>query len=484
MRTESVVLKDFKGWNSATVWGSTVADNELVDATNVVITEQNTIVRRRGFSSSSTISTVALGARNMIKYQTPTVDLIIMANSAGTSLVSKTGVLSTNNATLTNTSCVVQFSDLAYIFSPVTNQMATVNSAGTFVTAVANVFATTALVHKRRIFTANNLSSTNVSQIRYSEVFDIGAFTGVTGWPALNTIDVNTGDGDSINSIVELNDSLIIFKTNSTWVLYTDGSPASWSLKRLHSSIGCGFRDSPIVVKGLLYFVSPSAVFRTDGTSFDELSRPIFNVTGSFDASSASLINDGSAAYWNGLYIINPVPTSQVLYVFNTLNETWTRWSTPVAFARFLTYEDDPFYPLISPRYRSSGSGVELWTSTIVGSFTDTSGDFSSSVTFKPMTFDTPNKWKRIISVDVELESQVASTTVEYTAWGEPNDIIKNMVQTISPKVTSSGLHRFPGVGRCRACRVKLESSSPSAVEIMSISYNLLESQSSVGKKH
>lgn len=484
MRTESVVLKDFKGWNSATVWGSTIEDNELADATNVFITERNTIRRRRGFSNPGNIGTVALGARSMLKYQTPNIDVIIMGHSAGTALVARTGGLNTNNGTLTNTSCVVQFNDIAYIFSPTTNQMATVTSAGTFTLSVANVFATTALVHKRRIFTANNLSATNVSQIRYSEVYDIGSFTGAPGWPTLNTIEVNTGDGDSINTIVELNDALIIFKTNSTWVLYTDGSPSSWSLKRLHTSIGCAYRDSAIVIKGLLYFQASNAVYRTDGTSFDEISRSISNVVALFSPISASLINDGSAIYWDGLYIINPIPESQVLYVFNTINETWTRWSTPVAFARFVSYEESAFYEMMAPRYRVSGTGVELWDTSIVASYTDEGVDYESSVTFKPLSFDTPNKWKRILSVDVELEAGASSTTVEYTAWGEPNDIIKNVIQTISPKVTSSGLHRFPGVGRCRACRVKLESLSQSSVEIMSLSFNLLESQVAVGKKH
>lgn len=485
MKVNPVVISKFKGLNTATSdWA--LEDNELSEATNVIITEQGTIKRRKGIFRGNAITGVGQQAYSLCRFKTASIDVNIIASNNGVHLVANdSSVVSSDGGT--HVSCAVQYNDIAFVFSYITEQMMTFSASGVKTLNQANFQATEATVHKARCFIANNRSSINPSVVRFSELYTVSPWLGASGWPTNNTIDIQPGDGDTITAIVDYNDSLLVFKTSSTWVIYTDGNPSQWTVKKLHNSIGCVGRDTPTIINNLVYFQSATAVYRTDGTTFEEISRPIQNVFQLYTSTDPSVINYNSATYWNGLWIMNPDPASIVLYVFNTYNDTWTKWVPPTNFGRFQTYPTSSANTFRVPEFRTTAGTVELWSGDSVSPYYDNTVSshvpYSSFVTFKPQDLGLPSVRKRNVSTDVEL-SDTAVDARPLTLELLKDGIVTSSTKTSGGNFTTSCLYRFKGAGWCRYLTPRLNTNAEDPMEINSISLNMIPSKSNVGRNH
>jgi hypothetical protein len=96
-----------------------------------------------------------------------------------------------------------------------------------------------------------------------------------TSWPSTNFIDVSPGDGDVLVNMVPYTDVVFIFKKTSIWALHIEADPADWSLRQVNDRIGCVGKYALQQHKEQVYFISLDGVYRTDFTSFEELSIPI-----------------------------------------------------------------------------------------------------------------------------------------------------------------------------------------------------------------
>lgn len=144
-------------------------------------------------------------------------------------------------------------------------------TAGTFSLAGTYGDATHITFFKDRGFTVN--SNASWDRVVYSGIAPTPT-SGSSFWS--NSFDVGSGDGDWLVCTIPFNDALIIFKSRSTWILYgVESSPDEWILKQLNPSLGCISRGACLVHENLLYFESVDGIYRTDGTSFEEVSAPI-----------------------------------------------------------------------------------------------------------------------------------------------------------------------------------------------------------------
>ena len=121
-----------------------------------------------------------------------------------------------------------------------------------------------ACYHKGRLFLADN---TNVyySKLDMTESFDPDAYE-----------TPNPSDGQALTGIVSIFDLLIIFKTNSVYVLVGD-DPDTWAIRPIDNTIGCSTARSIVLTEGKLYWYSEQGpVMWGGGLDKPELLGPPF----------------------------------------------------------------------------------------------------------------------------------------------------------------------------------------------------------------
>lgn len=146
--------------------------------------------------------------------------------------------------------------------------------------------------------------------IRFSDPGNFGS------WPAANTIGF-PGDGQPVIGIIPFRDNLVIFRSQSTYVLQMAGAatPSNWVLRELAFGLGCVNEQAMAVYRDVLFFSSFTGIYATDLTTLTKVSEPIdkvFNGRASQIAGGASTIPvtwgtacpDQIVVYNNKLYCI------------------------------------------------------------------------------------------------------------------------------------------------------------------------------------
>jgi hypothetical protein len=171
-------------------------------------------------------------------------------------------------------------------------------------------------VHKNRMFLAGN--PTNPSRLYFSELGD------PENWPVLYFIDIGKGDGDKITGFGVLLDNLVIFKTNSIWVLQGD-SPSNFVLRKVVDGYGSVSQTSITNVKETLAAFTKDGVFFFDGVrsalASEKIEKTIKNLNKSYLSLASAVFFD------NKLYIAVPEGDSMknnLVLVFDTLRTAWT----------------------------------------------------------------------------------------------------------------------------------------------------------------
>lgn len=495
MRTTPVVVDKFGGMNYLTGYASSIEDNQLKDAVNVIVDEQGVIRRRKGFDSVQSITGPGNNAHILGKHQASSSLLFIAAPTTGVTLAAPNGAVTWTEASLTSAKAVTQYDSNSYIFSYQTQQIMKVDSFGNRTANWANVQGSFALSHKGRIF-VTNLYTGLKDRIRYSQLYTDPTnpnFSGAGAWPAANTLDVSPGDGEPIVAMIEYNDNIIIFKRTSTWILYTDGSPlTSWKLQKLNDNLGCVGVYTPVVIGSLLYFMSANGVYRTDGTTFEEISRPIANVWRNFTHNNDTFLYTRSAVEWDGLYIINPEWSDEEWYIFNTRNDTWTRWHTPVNFSRMIPNDDQPLRPLRMMKY--GVTSAELWETNDLSGYQDGEGSpspYDSEIVFKTFDFGQPDTWKYVPQVELAFVRDVA-TGGEVTCLVQVEYVIDALNGAAIPAQLNLTidindfyfLYRLKGPGRFRYLSTRVYTSALSDMALEKLIFHMIQMKGAVGYAH
>ena len=105
--------------------------------------------------------------------------------------------------------------------------------AGGPVVVAAMPRATKCVVHKNRLYLCpGDTATTNASRLSFSAAADF------TSWPGTSFIDVQPGDGDTLNNIAVYQDNLLLFKGESTHVLAYDLDPVDAILREINPVVG------------------------------------------------------------------------------------------------------------------------------------------------------------------------------------------------------------------------------------------------------
>ena len=483
MRGNPITLKGFEGLFNPGDQGvldpaGSIPDTGFTQAYNCLFTNSKTIRVRKGIqplNNSDYQSLRILGIYN---------GLLVFSHNGGvktvnTSTGSEGTIDGSNPAALT-----LEYNDVLYLFYATSGNIRTWN--GTTLTATAlNYQATVGVNFKSRFWVVpNQASGVASSQVRYTDIFAVNAPNTASGWSNGGTIDVDSDDEDFITALVVLNDTLIIFKRQSTWALYVSGSPSTWTLRNLHPQIGCIGGKTAKVIGGLIYFRATSGVYRTDGTTFEKLSN---NVDGNFKkpagAVDAATCNLRSATWWQNYYLIQDGLPSGLIDVYNIDNGAWSVWLCQ-------DYDlQDPFWyelgntsDLIFVDYDSSAATgrVVKYQDGIASFFdgNDLDTPYQLQLRTKWFDFDQPmeNKMIREVAIDTSIEWELSDSSVTISV-NLSNDggvhALRSYTITSSFANTLRNLFRFRGMFRTRTAMLDITSTAVNDMEINSITFDV-----------
>lgn len=334
-----------------------IPDTELVECTNFDLNVTGELTKRTGFRQLLSTNLPAAATTLLGYYQTDTLNQVLARS--GTNLYYS--VDAGNIWTLIaggpwgNVEFGVQYTNKFYL---VRRDAVMLLWDGTTMTAITgSPMGSHVIAYKDRLFVINTYAAGSLSsRLYYSKVAD---FT-VTGWLSTGFIDISTGDGDYNVVMTQLQDVLFVFKSRSTWLLYVSGDPTTWTVRNASPEIGCISRYTPKEIESYLYFVGLRGVYRTDGTTFSEISRKIQFTFLNQSASNAEL-NKAFAGWWQDRYIIFFSFVSQTStwgsltsfswnsfgtwgsvsgsyyksYVYHLRNSAWTQWEPASTIAPF-----------------------------------------------------------------------------------------------------------------------------------------------------
>jgi hypothetical protein len=219
------------------------------------------------------------------------------------------------------------------------------------------------IVHKNRLYICpGNTATTNESRLSFS---DAATFT---SWPGPNFIDVQPGDGDTLNNVVVYQDNLLLFKGESTHVLAYDLDPADAILREINPVVGSDGSFGVTQYENTVYVLHRNKVYEVVNYNFNLINVKLPLVfdntlptltTTRFEPQHLSLLGERLVVrYYNKTY------------VYNVRTKAWSEWAKTDDTS---SIEWHIFGPLVRAR-DLSGSGLDSYYTGY--SFTVSSGGY------------------------------------------------------------------------------------------------------------
>lgn len=423
MSDPSIQIRGFTGLNVRESKNA-VKDTELTSVMNFDLGATGQLIKRSGFEQLHGGVTLGANSVHVLGFFSTAAYKQIIARSGNELYYSTDGIAWTivPGGPWADVEWGVQYTDKFYM----------VRSTGTVIvwtgvvaaSVVGSPSGTYCRVFKDRLFVLNTLGAgVNASRLRFSEPFDF------TAWPAVNYVGVGEGDGDWLIAVHEIQDMLLVFKANSTYVLFVQGDDfLSWVLRPFRTRIGCISKYSLVPYQGFLYFAGPDGIYTTNGSAVDLISSPVGPY---FELVTVALatVNTLSAFIWDDKYVISlptfanpPVwsdfnaftwnqllntlwaggSTQDIVLVYHILNGGWTLWDVK-GFSphRFVTVANTPSLKGIYSGTREVTGKIVRYGNDI---YLDNEATYVSSMETKQFDFGKPTEKKRGKWIGIEVE--------------------------------------------------------------------------------
>ena len=489
-----VKLGPFSGGLNTYSDSSLIGDTQLSECTNMELDLNGSLVNRFGFTVEGTGSSLP---SNLIVVGTGTFNNVtyIIGNSSGGVYYYVPGspgtwTLISGTSTL-NCAVAVQFQDVMYLFADPTSTTASGSWAftGSFATVANMPRATTAIVHKGRIYASPGLNST--SSAERSKIYFCGS-NAPTDWTTSGTaaaagnVIVNQGDGLGICKIMVYADNILIFKPESIHFFSFDTSVGSGVIRKLTDVGGTLSRFTAVVHENTVYFYYRGSVYKMINNNVIKIS------------SSITLVKNVANGNTNTIISLSVVEDRLILkyyynyYVYNIITQTWSIWNSNYDPAFFTVIPRDN-NSLLENKYLATqcntGTYNKNWylispTSTSV--FDGTNTPIQCSITTKTTDMGINHAYKKLFhwgvdvlgsqSVDGRAYIIVGRSLPTWNAistytWNDlagstwNNLLIDNYVQTIvSPQAALARQYLKLGLGlRFRQIRFNVRSTTNTA---------------------
>lgn len=242
------------------------------------------------------------------------------------------GTVGTATGTITDQSrWLVHVAGTTYIGFKDTMGVRILSGSAIAASAIVNspVGSAMAVYHKGRIF--SDVFATR-GRIAFSD--PISPTAPIATWQTTNIINLNVENLDLITGFASLGDLLLIFFTNSVWVLYVQGtSPADWVARKISNGLGAApsVAGAGVCVYGNeVFFISKNGVYKTNSSSFVNLATKIWDPLSGISALNYAIATNGHwrITVWNGnLVVVGVTGFGTYNYIYNIALSAWTSWN-------------------------------------------------------------------------------------------------------------------------------------------------------------
>jgi len=311
---------------------SYIADNELVDCINFEVDLDGCLVSRPPIKSIAENDTWIDRIKCLGRGFIGGTAYILGCNTSGT------WVFSGGSWTLVTdqviASCVAQYNNALYFLSvpgsttvslgkwTPDNDYEDVSNANlaTMMGGAGNLGGNNLFVYKDRLFIVpGNTKEENISRLIFSDAGNAEAYSTTTQF-----IDVNPGDGESLNDLAVYDDNLFLFKTDSTYVLSYTGSPSNAELLKINPVIGCEFSGLVVAWENSLFVLHRNKLYEIYNYTWTQVNVKMPFV---FDATvGAQPKMDFYALSLLGERLLCRIANN--LYVYGLRTKTWSRWES------------------------------------------------------------------------------------------------------------------------------------------------------------
>lgn len=208
------------------------------------------------------------------------------------------------------------------------------------------------IVHKNRLYVCpGENATTNASRLTFSQSADF------TTWPGANFIDVQPGDGDTLNNAVVYQDNLLLLKGESSHVLAYDLDPVDAILREINPVVGSTGSFGVVQYENTVYVMHHNKVYEVTNYNYSLLNLKVplvfdnalpTGTTTRYENQHLSLVGERLLVrYYNRTYS------------FQLRTRTWGEWRKTDSSS---TIEWHIFGPFIRAR-DLSGSGLDNYYS-------------------------------------------------------------------------------------------------------------------------
>lgn len=289
------------------------------------------------------------------------------------------------------------------------------------------------IVHKNRLYLCPGETATsNSSRLHFSQSADF------TTWPGSNFIDVQPGDGDTLNNAVVYQDNLLLFKGESTHALAYDLDPIDAVLREVNPVVGSHGSFGVTQYENTVYCMYFNKIYEITNYNFNKINLKVdFVQDSSLPSGTSARYEDQHISLLGERLIVRYYNRT---YVFNLRTRTWSEWrktdvSSTIEWHVFgpLVRGIDPFgtgrdnyYTGYSFDVSSGGYKVIKISDGIVGGASEGTGThkFYCIATTKDYDMADPVRYKKLFwwGVDVITGKQVMSsiepiTFLSLTTW-------------------------------------------------------------------
>ena len=333
MAREGLVIDDFSGGLNNVVDPSLISENEVADLKNLVISRTGKLISRPPIIRVGTYPS-GITSANMLGYfrNEDAVVFMVVATQQGTYIY---------NPIADTWTQVWQYQALD--LTTYANRLYLVNATngGGYWAKIAGTYQWTAVaaipngnqIHftKGRVYVSSKASG-NTSTLRYSNLTSSALGTSIDQFPAENAIDINEGDGDELIKIIEGNNELFLFRSNSTYRLAYSASadPSLGTLSVMSHNIGADCARSVVEFENTLAVLHAGTLYQFAGYNYypyNPANKVEFRVKPGYSGMKQGVSRVGQyLLVWHHGY----------MYSFDTETGLWSEWESDTNAAHFM----------------------------------------------------------------------------------------------------------------------------------------------------
>lgn len=456
MPGQPVKIGPFVGGMNTYSGPSTIADNEAVELFNLDVDLDGSLLSRPGIVNSA--GPIAGTPSHILgTYRAITGVVYIIVNYGNGVYAFNTATSTFSNISLLNefTACV-QYGDFLWLVQkPVGVAVGggKWDPVGGYVAVAGMPRGYSACIYKERMFisASRNGDENSINRVKFSNAADPAT------WTSTDYFDVSAGDGDDITKIKVFDSSIVVFKSDSTYVFAYESSPSKGLVQQVSGTIGANNAYSVVEYENNLFVMHEASVYRISNWNWEHANIKVpfeyrnANAVGFKEKSSLSILGNRLVSRYYDNY-----------YVLGLKTGAWSKWDfsaaghTPSEFIVNPNINDATgaanyyaaSYVASNSKFHYFADGKHDTDETFVVRLVSKSYDFGPSYAFKrlywwgvdilgngdttfkvvPNVFNVAVKWGQLIGVPFS----------SLGTWGRPLDISLDVTDTANSKNTNN----------------------------------------------